>query len=256
MPTAAALIIGNEILTGKVEEANLTLLARELFGLGIELRRVVVCPDDIDGIAADIQRLKNRFDYVITSGGVGPTHDDVTLKAVADAFDRPLVRSPELVTKIREMVGERCTEGHLRMADVPKGADLVSTPEVPWPSVVMGNVYVLPGVPRIFRMKLPLLRDRLAAGRRFYSRAVYTRCHEADIAEMLDLVVAAHGEVEIGSYPVMDGDYRVKLTVDSRSRSAADLAVAALVEALPSDAVVRVEGGRFSSGAAAVAGSS
>ena len=253
MPTAGALIIGNEILTGKVQEANLTLLARELFGLGIELRRVVFCPDDIAGIAADIRSLRERFDYVITSGGVGPTHDDVTLQAVADAFGQPLVRSPELVAKIREMVGERCTEGHLRMADVPAGADLVSTPEVPWPSVVMENVYVLPGVPRIFRMKLPLLRDRLAAGRRFYSRAVYTLCRETDIAEMLDRVVDAHDEVEIGSYPVMDGDYKVKLTVDSRNRAAADLAVKALVEALPSGAIVRVEGGRSSSEGSAAA---
>lgn len=245
MPTAAALIIGNEILNGKVEEANLTLLARELFGLGIELRRVVVCPDDIAGIAADVRRLRHGFDYVITSGGVGPTHDDVTLKAVAAAFDRPLVRSPELATKIREMVGQRCTEGHLRMADVPEGADLVSTPDVPWPSVVMANVYVLPGVPRIFRMKLPLLRERLATGRRFHSRAVYTMCREADMAEMLDVVVAAHEEVAIGSYPVVetDGDYRVKLTVDSRSRGAADRAFEALVDALPAGAVVRVEGG-------------
>lgn len=243
MPTAAALIIGNEILTGKVEEANLTLLAQELFGLGIELERVVICPDDAAGIAADITRLRGRFDYLITSGGVGPTHDDVTLQAVAEAFGRPLIRSPELVGKIREMVGERCTEGHLRMADVPEGAELVSTPDVPWPSVVMENVYVLPGVPRIFRMKLPLLRDRLAAGRRFHCRAVYTSCRETDIAELLDRVVVAHEEVDIGSYPVMDGDYRVKLTVDSRSRSAADLALAALVEALPSGAVVRVEDG-------------
>ena len=243
MPTAGALIIGNEILTGKVEEANLNLLARELFDLGIELRRVVVCPDDVADIAADIRRLRGRFDYLITSGGVGPTHDDVTLQAVAEAFERPLVRSPELVGKIREMVGERCTEGHLRMADVPEGAELVSTPDVPWPSVVMENVYVLPGVPRIFRMKLPMLRARLAAGRRFYCRAVYTSCRETDIAELLDRVVDAHDDVDIGSYPVMDGDYRVKLTVDSRSRSAADLALAALVEALPAGAVVRVDGG-------------
>ena len=248
MPTAGALIIGNEILSGKVEEANLNLLARELFDLGIELRRVVVCPDDVDGIAADIERLRGRFDYLITSGGVGPTHDDVTLKAVARAFGRPLVRSPELVGKIREMVGERCTEGHLRMADVPEGAELVSTPDVPWPSVVMENVYVLPGVPRIFRMKLPLLRDRLAAGRRFHCRAVYTSCRETDIAEMLDRVVDAHGDVDIGSYPVMDGDYRVKLTVDSRSRGAADRALAALVDALPAGAVVRVDGGARAAG--------
>ncbi len=242
MPTAGALIIGNEILSGKVEEANLTLLARELFDLGIELRRVVVCPDDVDRIAADVRRLRECHDYLITSGGVGPTHDDVTLQAVAEAFGRRLVRSAELVGKIREMVGGRCNEGHLRMADVPEGAELVSTPDVPWPSVVMENVYVLPGVPRIFRLKLPLLRERLAAGRRFHCRAVYTSCRETDIAELLDRVVDAHGDVDIGSYPVLDGDYRVKLTVDSRSSSAADRALDALVEALPAGAVVRVDG--------------
>src|SRR5690606_18667646 len=143
--TAAALIIGNEILTGKVREANVQRLAHELFRLGIAFRRVIVCPDDVDTIARDLRELREAHDLVFTSGGVGPTHDDLTLPAVARSFDRPLVRSPIIEGLIRGYWGERATEGHLRMADVPEGAELLSTGDVPWPVVCVENVFVLPG---------------------------------------------------------------------------------------------------------------
>jgi molybdopterin-biosynthesis enzyme MoeA-like protein len=240
--TAAALIIGKEILTGKIREANLEVLARELFRLGIELRRVVVCPDEVDVIAADLDALRRSHDLVFTSGGVGPTHDDVTLPAVARAFERPLERSPIIEGLIRGHWGERVTEGHLRMADVPAGAELLHNADMPWPVICIENVSVLPGVPEIFALKLRLLRERIGSDVPFVSRALYTMCDEGEIAALLEEVLRAHPAVEIGSYPRWrDPSYRVKLTFDGRSAEAVDAALEACRGALPAEAVVRVE---------------
>lgn len=237
-PTAAALVIGNEILTGKVQETNVRLLAQELFGLGVELERIVICRDDVETIATDLEQLRTAHDWVITSGGVGPTHDDVTLKAVAQCFGRPIVRSEALAERIRELVGERVSEGHLRMADVPEGAELLVSEEVPWPTVLVENVFVMPGLPRIFELKLPVLRERIGSHAPFLSRAVYTRCRETELAQLLDRLVDEHREVSIGSYPVLGEEYRVRITFDGRDQALIDRAVAALIADLPADCIV------------------
>jgi molybdenum cofactor synthesis domain-containing protein len=240
--TAAALIIGNEILTGKVREANVQRLAHELFRMGIALRRVIVCPDDIETIASDLRALRAAHDLVFTSGGVGPTHDDLTLPAVARAFDRPLVRSPVIEALIRGHWGERVTEGHLRMADVPAGADLLQTSDVPWPVVSIENVYVLPGVPEIFEVKLLMLRERIGSDVPFVSRALYTMCDEGEVAALLEAIVRAHPGVEVGSYPRWrDPTYRVKITFDGRDPARVDAALEACRSALAPELIVRVE---------------
>lgn len=240
--SAAALIIGNEILTGKIREANLQVLAKELRLLGIELRRVVICRDDIDVIAEDLRTLRRRHDLVFTSGGVGPTPDDVTLPAVAKAFDRSLVRSETIEGLIRGYWGDRVTEGHLRMADVPEGAELSSNPELPWPVITVDNVCVLPGVPEIFAVKLRILREKIGSDVPFVSRALYTTCDEGSIAALLDEVGRRHPAVEIGSYPKWrDSDYRVKLTFDGRDPSAVDAALEACRSGLADEQIVRVE---------------
>ena len=132
--SAAALIIGNEILSGKIVDTNTTFLARMLFDLGIELRRVVVCPDEIDTIAADLSVLRATHDLVFTSGGVGPTHDDVTIEGVAASFDRPVVRSEAVENMIRHYYGDRATEAHFRMANMPEGAEMIRSSTAPWPT--------------------------------------------------------------------------------------------------------------------------
>jgi molybdopterin-biosynthesis enzyme MoeA-like protein len=237
--TAAALVIGNEILTGKVREMNVEVLARELFGLGVELRRVVICPDEVEVIVADLNALRTRHDAVFTSGGVGPTHDDVTIAAVARAFGRPVVRSPELEALLRRHLGARLTERHLRMADLPEGYSLEHAAGAPWPAVVVDNVYVLPGLPEVFRMKLPIIRERFSGDAPFVSRAVYTLCDEGEVAELLESLVAEHREVAIGSYPVWGNDhYRVKLTFDGKDAVRVAAAAAALVAALAPEKIV------------------
>jgi molybdopterin-biosynthesis enzyme MoeA-like protein len=240
--TAAALIIGNELLTGKIQEGNLSYLGQELFRLGIVLERAVMCRDDIDVIAADLNLLRATHDMVFTSGGVGPTHDDVTLPAVAKAFNRKLVRAIEIETLIRDHHGARTTEDHLRMADVPEGARLIANREVPWPTITVGNVYVFPGVPEIFRMKFPVLREHLSEGHRFYSRAVFAMCDEGEIAAQLAQVALRNPDLFVGSYPrFRSTEYRLKLTVDGADEAKVTLALEEIVAFLPPDAIVRVE---------------
>jgi molybdopterin-biosynthesis enzyme MoeA-like protein len=241
MRTAAALIIGNEVLTGKVQEENVAPLARELFSLGVSLRRVVVCPDEIDVIVSDLNALRSGHDHVFTSGGVGPTHDDVTIPAVAAAFGRAVVRSAELEAQIRGYFhGRPVGEEHLRMAEIPEGAELLRTAEVPWPTVVIDNVYVLPGVPQAFRMKLVGLRERLRTDSPFVSEAVYTLSDEAGIAALLTRLAAEHPSVLIGSYVKWrDPEYKTKVTFDGRDPDAVKRAADALVAALPPAELVR-----------------
>ena len=240
--TASALVIGNEILTGKVQEANVGFLAKELFAMGIALRRVVVCPDDEGTIIDDLRALSKAHDWVFTSGGVGPTHDDLTIPAVAKAFARPLTRDSELEQLIRAHFRERTTDGHLRMADVPEGAELLRSAALPWPVMAIGNVFVMPGVPEIFRHKFELVRSRLGAGTPFVSRAIFTRCDEGEIAALLERVERTHAGVLIGSYPRIPGaEYTVKITFDGSDPERVASALEACLRELPPELVVRVE---------------
>lgn len=241
--TAAALIIGNEILTGKVAEQNIYVMAKELFGLGVALRRIIVCADEVETIARDLRQLKSEHDFVITSGGVGPTHDDVTIKAVALAFDQRVVRAVPYEHLLREYYGERLTEMHLRMADVPEGARLLATPEMRWPTVAVDNVYVLPGVPQIFRAKMAILREELKGSEAFFSRAVYVGLDEPTLAPLLDKLAAEHPDVNIGSYLHWgdDADYRTKLTIDGRSEELVTRCLEAMIRGIPEGRLVRVE---------------
>ena len=234
--TAAALIIGNEILTGKIQEGNLAYLGQELFKLGIVLARAIVCRDDVDVIVKDLNTLRASHDMVFTSGGVGPTHDDVTLPAIAKAFGRELVRAPEIEVLIRNYHGDRTTADHLRMADIPAGARLLASNDVPWPTIAIDSVYILPGVPEIFRMKFPVLRPHLSQGTRFHSRAVFTLCDEGEIAAPLALLAERHSELFVGSYPVFRiEEYRLKVTVDGADEARVAAAFQELVALLPSD---------------------
>jgi molybdopterin-biosynthesis enzyme MoeA-like protein len=143
---------------------------------------------------------------------------------------------------LRAHYRERCTEGHLRMALVPEGAELATNDEVTWPALIVKNVWLLPGIPEVFRMKLALVRERLRGGTSFVSRAVYTKMDEGDLKPLLDRVVAAHPGVEVGSYPKWaDPSYRTKLTFDALDAAAVDVAVRAFLELLPAGEPQRVE---------------
>lgn len=241
--TAAALVIGNEILSGKVQDANTATLARELRSLGVELTRVVVIPDEVHLIAAEINALRHAYDLVFTSGGVGPTHDDVTVEGLARALGRRVVRSPAVESLLRAHYGERCTEGHLRMADVVEGTELYGGADPRWPTMVLGNIFVLPGVPEIYRYKLEGLRPRLVgADAPFVLRSVYTALDEGEIKHAIDAVVVRFGDVAVGSYPRWrDPEYAVRVTFDGRDGARVREAAEAFAALLPAGAVIRSE---------------
>ena len=241
--TAEILVIGNEILSGKVEDENARYLIGELRQLGVSLRRIEIVPDTVDEIAASVRASSARTDHLFTSGGVGPTHDDVTLQAVAAAFGMEIVRHPELERLLRDGYGARLHDRDLRMADLPAGARLEYGPGGPgavWPVVVVRNVWILPGVPSIFRRKFEAVRELFRASP-IFGRALYSRAGEGEIAGALDETVAAFAGVEVGSYPQVDAAaHRVKITLDGRDAAAVDRALAFLAGRL-GDAVVRTE---------------
>jgi molybdopterin-biosynthesis enzyme MoeA-like protein len=240
------IVIGDEILSGKVEEANVAVLARMLWSLGILLRRVVVVGDEIDTIAREVGDLRGAHDWLFTSGGVGPTHDDVTVAAVAKAFGVRVVSSPEMEAMLRAHYKERCTEGHLRMALIPEGASLEVTQEITWPTIRLANTWLLPGIPEVFRMKLAVVASVVAlegpAARSLVSHAVYTKMDEGVLKPLLDRIVADFPDVAVGSYPKwFDPAYKTKLTFDGRDEGPVLAARDAFVRLLPEGEPQRIE---------------
>ena len=232
--TAAALIIGNEILGGKIQETNLRRLAQILRQLGIHLDRTVIVADDVATISKEVGALSSSHDFLFTSGGVGPTHDDVTMEGIASAFGVPVVTDPVIEEKLRNHFGDSINENHLRLALVPKGAQLLSTAESLWPATVMKNVWILPGIPEVFQKKLPIVAEHLGGDLPYLSRAVYTKLDEADLAPLLNQVVRNHPTVDIGSYPTWaEQKYNTKLTFDGKDGDAIARAVDEFAALLP-----------------------
>ncbi len=237
--TAAALLIGNELLAGKVVDENLPVLARELWQLGISLREVRIVRDEIETIAAAVRALSPRHTYLFTTGGIGPTHDDVTVDAVAYAFGVGLVVDPELERTLRATHPEgQPTASQLRMARIPEGGELVGGGEGVWPTVRVKNIYLFPGIPPYFRERLASLRNILR-GSPFTYRDLHTTLGEGQIAEGLREVAERFPEVEIGSYPAVGrSDYRVRVTFAGRDAAAVAAACEAVREKLPAAALV------------------
>lgn len=240
MKTAAILLIGNELLSGKVRDENAAWLIQRLRVLGVNLRRVAIVPDEPDAIVDELRRLAASVDHVFTSGGVGPTHDDVTMDSVAAAFGVPVEEHPALVALIRAYYKEKTLPDHLRMARVPAGTELLEGGEVRWPVCVFRNVVILPGVPELFRLKFDAVADRYRDGA-FFLRSVYLDADEGQIAEPLREVERSH-PVAIGSYPRFSkGDFRVRVTIEARAPEPVDAAVDALLARLAPEWVVRVD---------------
>ena len=233
-------VVGNEILSGKVHDTNSYFAARELRKIGVALKRVVVVPDELQPIADEVSYCARNFEFVITSGGVGPTHDDITMEAVALAFGRPIVIHPELEHLIRLHFSERLATG-MKMAEVPQGTMLNAGGDLRFPTVQLENVYILPGIPQIFEVKLLALLGRFATDP-YYIRTIYTSAGEGTIAEYLNTCLRSYPELLLGSYPrIGDPEYRVKLTLESKDRIYVERAFDHLIELLPREIVVKVE---------------
>jgi molybdenum cofactor synthesis domain-containing protein len=238
MSTAAVVIIGNEILTGKFADENGPYLTQRLRDIGVDLRRVLVVPDEIDVIAADVADCAARYDHVFTTGGVGPTHDDVTFEAIAAAFGVSLELDDSLLALLDHYGMER-HEANLRMCRIPEGTELLRGELKGFPVVRVRNVFVLPGVPMLVKQKFEVVAPMIATDAVRCVR-IYARDVETDVAPQISAADEAHPQVDIGSYPRWgEGETRLIVTLETREPDALGPAIADLSAVLD---VVDVEG--------------
>lgn len=213
--TAAVLIIGNEVLSGRTQDANVQYIALGLNDVGIRLREVRVVADDEAAVIAAVNALRATYTYVFTTGGIGPTHDDITAECIAKAFGVPLLRDPRAVERLLlQIKPENLNEARLRMANIPEGAALIDNPVSHAPGFVIGNVHVMAGVPRIMQAMFDGIRHSLRGGDRMLSKSVTIYAGEGVIATALSALQERQPEVEIGSYPfTRDGGYGTVIVV-------------------------------------------
>jgi molybdenum cofactor synthesis domain-containing protein len=241
MPSAGILVIGNEILSGKVADQNSPYFCRELRVLGVDVERIVTIPDEIGAIAREVSAMSQAYDFVFTSGGIGPTHDDLTIEGVAAAFGLPIEYSESIAARIRRATGEELNESQRKMALFPAGATLLDAGDLWFPLVIVRNVYVFPGVPELLRRKFESARERFR-GVPFVLRRVYVKSRESDIAASLHDLLREFPELLLGSYPRIDEEsFHVMLTLESRDAGYVERALGSLLARIPATAVFKVE---------------
>jgi len=245
--TAALVIIGDEILSGRTQDRNIAQVATWLNEQGIRLGEVRVVPDESERIGEAVNALRVRHDYLFTTGGIGPTHDDITVDAVAAAFGVPVIVHPEARQILEDYYRDRpggLTEARLRMARTPEGAELLRNPSSGAPGIKIGNVYILAGVPSIAASMLNALTGALEGGRPIVSVTVGARAPESEVADLLRETEAAHPGVAIGSYPFFkDGRYGANFVIRSEDGELARATGADLAERLRNAGHEPVEGG-------------
>src|SRR5262245_38353013 len=241
MATAGILIIGNEILSGKVTDTNSPYLCRELRALGVDVERILTIPDDVRVIAREVRALAEAYDVVFTSGGIGPTHDDLTMDGVALAFGRKVMRSDSIAERIARAQNKPPNESQLKMAMVPEDALLIDAGDLWFPVVVVENVYVFPGIPELLRKKFESVRERFR-GVPVLLKRVFVKRRESDIAAELNALLDEFPELMLGSYPkIGEESFHVLLTLESRDAGYLQRALDALLVRLPGDSIHKVE---------------
>jgi molybdenum cofactor synthesis domain-containing protein len=241
MSTAALLVIGNEILSGKVRDTNSPFLAVELRKLGVDLERIVTIPDVIETIAREARALSREFDYVFTSGGIGPTHDDLTMDGIALAFERKIVVHQSMIDRMERYSDKPVNDAMRKMAMIPDGAEVLDVGGLWFPVVVVENVHIFPGIPELFEKKFHSIRERFS-GLPFHLKKFYVRESESEIADVLNALLAEFPALMLGSYPkINELDYRVLLTLESRDVAYLDRAVEQLARTLPQGVIHRIE---------------
>jgi molybdenum cofactor synthesis domain-containing protein len=242
--TAGILVIGDEILSGRTKDKNIGYIAEYLTTIGIDLKEVRVVPDDETEIVDALNALRHRYTYVFTTGGIGPTHDDITADCVAKAFGVSIDYDPRVVAMMKERyagLGTELNEARMRMTRIPRGAELVPNKVSAAPGFWIGNVIVMAGVPSIMQAMLDAAAPKLRTGVKMLSETVRADCREGDIGTELGAVAKAHPDVMIGSYPFTDEVRGPNTNIVVRSRDPAHLAAAkAAVEAMLAAVRVRI----------------
>ena len=239
--TAGIVIIGNEVLSGKTQDINSHFFCAELRRLGVEVQKISTIQDEVELIGKEVATFSRRHDHVFTSGGVGPTHDDVTIEGIAHGFGLKVVRHPDIERRMRQRFGDQVNEARLRMANVPEGAKLLATEALFAPIINIHNVYIFPGIPSILQERFHAIKEMFRDAP-YYLKNVYVRYGEGVIAEMLNALLVKFPHLMLGSYPVLDiPDYKVKVTLESKDKSYLDGALQIFVASLPQDAVHRID---------------
>ena len=245
--TAALVVIGDEILSGRTQDKNVAQVATWLNEQGIRLAEVRVVPDDLERIGEAVNALRSAHDYVFTTGGIGPTHDDITVDAIAGAFGVPVIVHPEARQILEDYYRDRpggLTDARLRMARTPGGAELLANPYSGAPGIKMGNVYIMAGVTGITASMLEALTGKLEGGRPVVSVTVGARAAESDVADLLRETEAAHPGVAIGSYPFFkDGRYGANFVIRSEDAELARVTGEDLAQRLRQAGFEPIEGG-------------
>ncbi len=217
--TAGILVIGDEILSGRTKDKNIGFIAEYLTNIAIDLREVRVVADDEDAIIEALDALRSRYTYVFTTGGIGPTHDDITADCVAKAFGVAIGYHPEVVARFRERFSEaELNEARLRMARIPDGAELIQSATIIAPGFKIGNVIVMAGVPSIMQAMMDIVAPKLKSGVKMLSESVKADAREGDIGGPLRAIAAAHPDTMIGSYPFLDEERKPNTNLVVRSR--------------------------------------
>ena len=241
MPSAAILVIGNEVLSGKITDTNSPYLCRELRMLGVDVGRILTIPDDVDLIAREVQALSAAYDLVFTSGGIGPTHDDMTMDGIAAAFGVPLERNDSIVDRMERAQGKPLNASQLKMAMFPAGAQLVDAGDLWFPVAIVKNVHVFPGIPELLRKKFESIRERFH-GVPVLLKNVFVKRRESEIAHSLNELLVEFPELMLGSYPKIGEEmFHVLLTLESRDAGYLQRALDSLLARLPGDSIYKVE---------------
>jgi molybdenum cofactor synthesis domain-containing protein len=236
--TAGIIIIGDEILSGETMDTNSAFLCQELRALGVAVRRIHIVPDDISQIAEDVRLFSQLFDVVLTSGGVGPTHDDVTMEGIALGLQQKLVVNPIFESLIRQGYGVKTRPEHLKMACVPEGSELLQGGEFWFPVIRVENVYIFPGIPEILKYKFDAIRS-VFQDTPFFRAQIFVNCDEGEIAEILHRTVQSFPELHLGSYPTMRSTkYKIKLNLDAKDKVCVLNAFNHLLQHLPDHFIV------------------
>jgi molybdenum cofactor synthesis domain-containing protein len=239
--TAAIVIIGNEILSGNTEDCNSIFLVKELRDLGVTVRHIEIISDVTDEIAETLRRLSSKYDYIFTSGGIGPTHDDVTIEGVAKAFGVRIVKAPELQEIVRERYKDESAKAAMKMSDVPEGAELITDHGLSFPLIAFRNIFIFPGIPSYLKTKFNAIKERFRECP-FYSRIIHISQQEADIAAILEEAEKKCTPVMIGSYPIVGEDRpHVKVTIEAKEKEPVDDALEYIKNRIDPSRIIRVE---------------
>lgn len=238
---AAIIIVGNEILSGKTRDINTSFLTRELRGLGVSVQRVTVITDDVDDIAKTVRTYLKCYDLVFSCGGIGPTHDDVTMSGIALGVGKPLIQHNILLEGLKKSYGPELNAAQLKMTEVPEGTELIFSEALRVPVLHFKHLYIFPGIPELVVKKFNAIKERFREAP-FYLVKLYIALGESAIAAQMCKILEQYPLLQLGSYPKLNkSDHKIVLTLESKEKPYLNKALQALLAVLPAGSVVKIE---------------